>query len=176
MRIIAGRLGGRNFDGPRGRRTHPMSEKARGGLFSALGDIESLTVLDAFAGSGAISFEAISRGADVVTAVEIDKKTHQTLVKNAHTLQLELKIKNIRANVSAWSDKNPDQKFDIIICDPPYDDLKLALLQKLAKHLVQNGVYVLSWPGKLELPAFQDLKLVKSKNYGDNQLVFYKCS
>ena len=72
MRIIAGYLGGRQFNSPRSNRTHPMSDKARGGLFNALGDISGLTVLDAFAGSGALSFEAISRGAESVIAVDID--------------------------------------------------------------------------------------------------------
>ena len=60
MRIIAGTLGGRNFDS-KSQATHPMSEKMRGALFNVLGDIDGLKVLDCFAGSGAIGFEAISR-------------------------------------------------------------------------------------------------------------------
>ena len=55
MRIISGRLGGQHFDTPTNSRTHPMSDKARGGLFGTLGDIEGLTFLDAFAGSGGLS-------------------------------------------------------------------------------------------------------------------------
>jgi len=53
MRIIAGSLGGRSFDSPQSRRTHPMSDKIRGALFSSLGEIVGLSVLDAYAGSGA---------------------------------------------------------------------------------------------------------------------------
>jgi 16S rRNA G966 N2-methylase RsmD len=53
MRVIAGSLGGRPFESPHGHRTHPMSEKVRGAIFGILGDIEGLTVLDIFAGSGA---------------------------------------------------------------------------------------------------------------------------
>ena len=60
MRVISGKFGGQLFDAPKGHRTHPMSEKVRGALFSVLGDISGLTVLDAFAGSGALSIEAIS--------------------------------------------------------------------------------------------------------------------
>jgi 16S rRNA (guanine966-N2)-methyltransferase len=59
MRIIAGELKGRNIQEPYGHRTHPMSEKVRGAVFNALGDIEGLAVLDAFAGTGALSFEAV---------------------------------------------------------------------------------------------------------------------
>jgi 16S rRNA (guanine966-N2)-methyltransferase len=72
VRIIAGSLKGRTFSEPHGHRTHPMSEKVRGALFNALGDIEGLTFLDAFAGSGALSFEAASRGAKSVIAIDKD--------------------------------------------------------------------------------------------------------
>jgi len=71
VRIIAGYLSGRQFNSPRSNRTHPMSDKARGGLFNSLGDISGLSLLDAFAGSGALSFEAISRGTASSVAVDI---------------------------------------------------------------------------------------------------------
>nr|MBP9820948.1 RsmD family RNA methyltransferase [Candidatus Saccharibacteria bacterium] len=60
MRIIAGFLGGRLIESPHNNKTHPMSEKMRGALFNSLGDINGLTFLDAFAGTGACGFEAIS--------------------------------------------------------------------------------------------------------------------
>ena len=82
MRVIAGRLRGRQFKSPPGRRSHPMSEKMRGALFNVLGDIEGLTLLDAFSGSGAISFEAISRGARSVQAVEKAVLAYRTICKN----------------------------------------------------------------------------------------------
>ncbi|MCA9330109.1 RsmD family RNA methyltransferase, partial [Candidatus Saccharibacteria bacterium] len=63
MRIISGKLGSRQFIAPKGFATHPMGDRVRTALFNTLGDIVGLTVLDAFGGSGAISFEAISRGA-----------------------------------------------------------------------------------------------------------------
>src|SRR5665213_172068 len=100
MRIIAGSLGGRSFTSPRSNRTHPMSDKARGGLFNALGDIDDLTILDAFAGSGALSFEAISRGAASAVAVDIDKNAYQSIQENIVSLNLKDKVKAIRANVS----------------------------------------------------------------------------
>ncbi len=174
MRIIAGSLGGRHFDAPKGNRTHPMSEKVRGGLFSALGDIGGLTVLDAFAGSGAISLEAISRDAQHVTAIDIDKSAINTVVNNAESLGVNGKIKAIRANASGWSDNNPDAKFDIIICDPPFDRFKTSIIQKLAKHIAPPGIFIVNMPGSLKSLQFDGLKEVKSKNYGDTTLVFYK--
>ena len=167
-------MGGRKFDAPKGHRTHPMSEKARGGLFSALGDVEGLTVLDAFAGSGALSFEAVSRSVKHSTAIDIDKSAINTVVNSSVKLGIKSQIKAIRANVSGWSDNNPDAKFDIIICDPPFDQLKIVLIQKLTKHLKEGGIFIINMPGKLEPFELKSLKIVKDKNYGDNQLVFYK--
>src|SRR5688500_6254990 len=106
MRIITGYLGGRNFNSPRGHRTHPMSDKARGALFNALGDIEGLTVLDAFAGSGALSFEAISRGAVSATAIDIDKAAYEAIQANVESLGLEDKVTVLRKNIGGWSRNN----------------------------------------------------------------------
>jgi 16S rRNA (guanine966-N2)-methyltransferase len=174
MRIIAGYLGKRQFEAPKGQRTHPMSEKARGGLFSALGDISGLTVLDAFAGSGALSFEAVSRGAKSALAIDIDKNAADTVKRNLKTLSLFAKVKIIRANVSGWSDNNEQARFDLVFAAPPYDDLQLNLVEKLIKHLAETGVYVLDWPKNESLPDLAGLKIVKNKNYGDAQLVFYR--
>ncbi len=174
MRIISGRLGGRQFEAPKTHRTHPMSDKVRGGLFNALGDISGLTVLDAFAGSGALSFEALSRGAKFVTAVDVDKNAHQSVVKNSRALGLDEQIKAVRANVGGWSDNNPTDTFDLVFAAPPYDDLRPDLLQKLVKHVAGGGLYVLDWPGDMKAPVFQGLSQVKQKNYGDARLVFYR--
>lgn len=174
MRIIAGKLGGRHLVAPSSRRTHPMSDKIRGALFNTLDDITGLTVLDAFAGSGALSFEAFSRGARHVTAIDVDRSAINTIVKSAKAFKLLDFLKAIHANVSSWSDKNPDLTFDIVLCDPPYDDLQLTLLQKLSKHLNDGGVLVLSWPGKLTAPELMTMKIIGQKTYGDAQLVFYK--
>jgi 16S rRNA (guanine966-N2)-methyltransferase len=73
LRVIAGELGGRFFDSPDSDATHPMSERMRGSLFNILGDIKGKTILDAFAGSGALSFEAVSRGAVHALTLEKDK-------------------------------------------------------------------------------------------------------
>ncbi len=174
MRIIAGELGGRQFNSPKGHRTHPMSDRVRGALFNALGDISGLTFLDAFAGSGALSLEAISRGAQSAVAIDIDKSAAQVVSENAKVLGISHKIKSIRANASGWSDNNPDRTFDIVIATPPYDDLQLPVVTKMIKHLSSDGIFVLDWPGKLDSPDLQGLDLVKLKNFGDAQLVFYR--
>lgn len=175
MRIIAGTLGGRQFDAPKGHKTHPMSEKARGGMFNALGDIEGLTVLDAFSGTGALAFEALSRGAASALAIDSDRDASGVVRTNATQLGVTGKIKVIHANASGWSDNNMSQTFDLVLLDPPYDDIKINLIQKLTKHVKNGtGLLILSWPGHDETPMLDGLEEIKNQNYGDAQLVFYR--
>src|SRR4051794_1002965 len=102
MRIIAGTLKGRIFQESHGHRTHPMSDKVRGALFNTLGDIEGLTFLDAFAGSGALSFEAASRGAKNVIAIDKDSSAHFVIEKNVKELGLQKHVHVSRANTGGW--------------------------------------------------------------------------
>ncbi len=174
MRIITGSLGGRQFDSPPGHRTHPMSEKARGALFNVLGDVDGLTLLDAFAGSGAIAFEAISRGAKSAVALDIDKAAYKTIKENSEKLGTKNQVLAVRTNAGSWSNKNQERTFDIVVCDPPYNQLQSAPLEKLVKHVKEGGVYVLSWPPSQGLPRFPELEQLSLKDYGDASLVFYR--
>jgi 16S rRNA (guanine966-N2)-methyltransferase len=174
MRIIAGTLGGRNFSSPRSHRTHPMSDKVRGALFNTLGDIEGLTVLDTFAGSGALSFEAVSRGAGSALAIENDKPAQQAIEESITILGLSRRVRLVKAGCGNWSDNNPEQQFDIVIADPPYDKLQPSLLNKLTKHLKPGGLYVLSWPGGTTAPDVAGCTLAVQKSYGDAQLLFFR--
>ncbi|MBP9852428.1 MAG: rRNA (guanine966-N2)-methyltransferase [Patescibacteria group bacterium] len=174
MRIIAGNLGGRTFDSPRTNRTHPMSEKARGAIFNALGDVSDLTVLDAYAGSGALAFEAISRGAKSVTAIDIDADAVKSIAKAMDELGVEDRLTILRKNLSGWSRNNQSKQFDIVLVDPPYDDIRPDVVERLVSHVADGGVFVLSWPGSEPVRDLCGLKIAASKSYGDIQLVFYR--
>lgn len=174
MRVITGWLGGRIFESPHGHRTHPMSDKIRGALFGVLGDIKGLTVLDAFAGSGALAIEAISRGASSAVAIEVDKGAHSIIVKNIAALGIEDRVKAVRAFANAWSTRHQAELFDLVLLDPPYDNIPYRDLKFMPRHLKDTGTLVLSWPGKAEVLKFEGLKIVQQKNYGDAQLVFFQ--
>lgn len=174
MRVIAGYLGGRTFDSPGTNRTHPMSEKMCGALFNILGDIEDLTVLDAFAGSGALSFEAISRGARHVTAIESDQAAWRVIDRNIDKLEVAMFMTLINASNIQWLQKNPDDLFDIVLCDPPYDNLQAGTIAQLATRVKKEGLLVLSWPGSAEPLVIPELAQVEHKTYGDAQLIFYR--
>jgi 16S rRNA (guanine966-N2)-methyltransferase len=172
MRIIAGALGGRNFDST-AKVTHPMSEKMRGAIFSSLGDIEGLSILDVCSGSGAISFEAISRGAENAVAVESNKKAQGDIALNIKKLDLGTKVKLVSANFYSWQQYN-HEKFNIIIVDPPYDDTQIYQIAFLETKLENSGIFILSLPPDSELPEFKNLEILSEKLYGDSKLVFYK--
>ncbi len=173
MRIIAGKLGGRLFEAPHGHRTHPMGDKIRGALFNTLGDITGLTVLDAFAGSGAISFEAISRGAASSTAIESDKGAQKAIVRNIEALGLDEQVQLVRAFVISYVRRIHDE-FDIVVADPPYDDVQYKALEILPKYVKPGGIIVYSLPPTARLMLPDTFELVAQKNYGDATLHFYR--
>jgi 16S rRNA (guanine966-N2)-methyltransferase len=174
LRVIAGTLGGRFFDSPDSFATRPMSERVRGALFNSLGDVSGYEVLDAFAGSGAISFEAVSRGAEHAIAVEKDRKAQDIIAKNIATLGIEDQVKLIKAGASAWSGTNEGKLFDVIFCDPPYNNLQLSTVFGLIKHLKPNGLMVLSYPGRESTPTVNGVVVVDTKLYGDAALAIYR--
>lgn len=146
----------------------------RGALFNMLGDIEGLTVLDAFAGSGALGYEAISRGASHVVAIDADKTAQKAITSNSKQLGLEGNVKLIKASANAWLSTNPDASFDIVLLDPPYNDLQKNLLTRLAGCVKPGGLAVLSWPGSEEPPVLDGLEQIENRSYGDGQLIFYR--
>lgn len=174
LRVIAGQYGGRIIDAPSGFTTHPMGERMRGALFNILRDIEGKTVLDAFAGSGAVALEAASRGAARVVAVERDRIAQKVVAKNIESLGAHAIVKLIRANVSVWSDTSTAEMFDIIICDPPYNALQLSTIAKLTRHLKSGGHMILSHPGRESAPTVNGVVVVDNRKYGDAALAIYR--
>jgi 16S rRNA (guanine966-N2)-methyltransferase len=173
VRVIAGRLGGQLFAPPNGHRTHPMSDKVRGALFNSLGDIGKLHILDAFAGSGALSFEAISRGAESSVAIDNDRNAQAAITANISKLSLYRQVKLIKASASAWL-STTDEFFDIVLCDPPYDALQPELLRELADRVVERGIVVFSLPPDASVLSMEEFKELSHKQYGDAELYFYQ--
>ena len=176
MRVIAGSLGGRLFDSPHSHRTHPMSDRVRGALFGTLGDIVGLTVLDAFAGTGALGFEAVSRGASSALLIEYDMLAQRTIDENIELLGLQEQVHLMKANAIGWSNKNRSTTFDLVLADPPFDKIQTIAVEKLGRHVAVGGLFVLCWPGIERLPAMPHMELVEHKRYGDAQLGFYRHS
>lgn len=121
MRIIAGEWRGRAIEAPAGLATRPTADRVRETLFSMLasrlGSFEDLRVADLFAGSGALGFEALSRGAASVTFVESDAGAAASIRRNAAKLGCTDKVRILGGSALALPRSEP---FDLIFADPPY--------------------------------------------------------
>lgn len=175
VRVISGKYGGRVIEGSVTSRTHPMSERIRNSLFNILGDeVKNASVLDAFAGSGAVGFEALSRGAASVVMVEKDKVASRIISENGTVLKVGDEVKIVRAGVSQWQKTYQGDLFDLIFADPPYHDPQFSTAIKLLDLLKPNGLMVLSYPGRGEAPTANGVVVVDNRSYGTAALVFYR--
>ena len=130
MRIIGGRLKGKTIDPPAGFKARPTTDFAREALFDIIGneyDFEDLKVLDLFGGTGAISYEFISRGAGHVWTVEMNPVHAAFISKTAARLGIADQLTVVRHNVFGFLPLC-QEKFDIVFADPPYALEDLATL------------------------------------------------
>lgn len=139
VRIVGGRYRRRLLDFPDGAGLRPTPDRVRETLFNWLGqDLPGWACLDLFAGSGALGFEAASRGAARVVMIERDPKAAGALEKNRAALGAnEVDIQ--RADALAWLANNRET-FDLVFVDPPFDSgLAEAVMAGLARHLKAGG-------------------------------------
>ena len=175
LRLISGKFGGRPISAPDGQITHPMSERVRGSLFNIISDeLSDAEVLDAFAGTGALGLESLSRGAKHATFIERDRLASKILKENIHILGVDALTTTVQIGLRTWIDKNTDKSFDIIFADPPYNDLQLSTVSGLVSLLKTNGLMVLSYPGRGELPTVNGVVVVDNRSYGTAALTFYR--
>lgn len=123
LRIIAGTLGGRYIAAPPGRTARPTGARVREAWFNLLGDrLEGASVLDLFAGSGALGIEALSRGATIVHFVERDRRVFEVLRRNVESLGVTDRAVLHRRDVFRFlADRGADASFDVALADPPYE-------------------------------------------------------
>jgi 16S rRNA (guanine(966)-N(2))-methyltransferase RsmD len=171
MRVIAGRLGGRRLLAPVGRRTRPTSERVREALFSMLGPMDGLRVLDLFAGSGALGIEALSRGATHAVFVERAAGALSALRANLAALDLRGELAIVRRAEAVGvlrTARERGETYDLVFLDPPYRNAA-----RLARQLSDPLPGVLA-PGARVIvesdrrgPLELDLPLADERRYGD---------
>jgi 16S rRNA (guanine966-N2)-methyltransferase len=170
MRVIAGELGGRTLRTARGSRTRPTAARVREALFSMLGDVSGATVLDLFAGSGALGIEALSRGAASATFVERAPAALVALRANIEALELTGRAR-IRPSDALAALRETGSIYDLVFIDPPYAmaaELEAALSRALPG-LLRPGARVVSESDRrapLQLP----LPLRRERRYGDTMI------
>lgn len=166
LRITAGKYRGRKIATPGGA-THPMGERERLALFNMIVNyVPGAKVLDAFAGSGALGIEALSRGA--VEAIFIEKSAEACRVIRENLQNLDLVAEVWQGDIKNFTTEN---KFELILADPPYDNFKISEVTHLLQFLQGSGIFVLSHPG--EAPELAGMTLLKSRKYAGARISVY---
>jgi 16S rRNA (guanine966-N2)-methyltransferase len=173
MRILAGHMRGRAFDQPKTTATRPLSDKLRAAIFDVVGDPSGWNVLDAYAGSGAVGFEALSRGAAHVDSIEAGRSAARTIELNAAKLGLGADFTPHFMKLENWLARLAQVRYDLIIADPPYDQIDPDLLDRLGALLTPDGILCVSHSSKVPIPELSTLQLARHKIYGDSALSFY---
>ena len=177
MRVIAGTLKGRRLNAPTWDGLRPTSDKLRETLFNILGGrIAGARVLDAYAGTGAVGIEALSRGAAAVTFIDSDKRAQALIAGNLRHCGVENGYAIIRASVgrAVARLRKTGALFDVVLLDPPYDAKLDEEALAIADVVAPGGVVVLEH-AKRRPPPESLGKLMRSRDVvsGDSALTFY---
>ena len=172
IRIITGSAKGKKLLSPEGESTRPTSDRIKGAMFSSIQfDIEGRRVLDLFAGTGQLGLEALSRGAESCTFVEMDRDVMELIKKNAKTTGF---FEVSRYAVSDWRNfirkASGRDVYDLVFIDPPYAMQCCAdAARRLAdaKVIIPGAILVLeSGEEEIDLATLSDFEVVKSTAYG----------
>lgn len=148
MRIISGIYGGRRFEAPRNLQARPTTDIAKESLFNILQnriDFEGIKTLDLFAGTGSISFELLSRGAESAVCVEMGRVQQMFIQKVAQELKIGRELQMIRGDVFKYL-KTASQHFNLVFADPPYALTELPQIPDLvfeSNILAEEGIFIL---------------------------------
>ncbi len=175
MRIIAGEFKGRRLKPPTWPGLRPTSDKLRETLFNVWGTrAAGASVLDVFAGTGAVGIEAISRGARLATLVESDARAVKLIRENVAACHLETRIVVVNASVERCVSL-PEAGFDLVFLDPPYDVEDVApVLAHLAPLLAPDGWMVLEHATRNPVRHPDVLRHRRSIRSGDSSLAFFE--
>ena len=170
MRIVAGKYRHRLISFPLDPHVRPTKDRIREALFSALGDLSHLNVLDLYAGTGAMGIEALSRNALHATFVDNNPLSIKVIKENIKTLGIdnaEILFKNDVDALELF--KNENRLFDLVILDPPYQEGKY---NEIISYLINNNLLasdariVTECNHELDFSNY-DFKKIKTYHYGE---------
>lgn len=200
MRITGGTFRSRALKAPRGQATRPTSDRVREALFSmlasegvfdpadenAVGDPAAspganagVRVLDLYAGTGALAFEALSRGAASAVLVEQGREAIAAIRDNARSLCVEARVRLVVGRVEQVLARQVRAlgPFDLVFVDPPYADVRTpafaALLSQAADLLRPGGCLVLEHASPDAPPELASTRMDRTRHYGDTALTFH---
>lgn len=169
LRVGGGEVGGRRLSAPRGIR--PTQGLVREAIFNLVAPVlPDATVLDLFAGSGALGIEALSRGAATATFVDQDEQAARVVRRNLESLGLSGRGRAVRAEVTRWLTVNPEEvrRASLVLLDPPYNDAVLEHALALLDSLAMDGATVVAERfHRQPLPELRRLSPSRERRYGD---------
>jgi 16S rRNA (guanine966-N2)-methyltransferase len=167
MRVVAGELGGRRLAAPKGESVRPTTDRVREAVFAILGELTaSASILDLYAGSGAVAIEALSRGAARATLVDVDPRPAE---ENVAALDLGDRCTIVRSDALRFL--RGGGGYDLVYCDPPY---RLArriasdLEELLPPRLLDGGRVIVE--SAASDPLVLGLPLLDSRDYGQTAI------
>lgn len=182
FRIISGKWKAKKIAAPKNFDVRPTTDFAKEALFSILEnkyDMQSIAVLDLFAGIGSITFEFASRGCQDITSVELNPKHTSFINSTASELDMSLQINVQRGDVFDWLKKFRNKKsFEIVFSDAPfemeekkyYELLSLVLNNKFVK---QNGILIVEHQSRMKL---EHPNLIDTRKYGNVSFSFFEAN
>lgn len=178
MRIIAGTARGCVFEAPQGRDTRPTLDRVRENVFNILQrKVRDARVLDLFSGSGAMAFEALSRGADQAVLVDVDRAANATQRRNAEKLRMVERCTLLHCD---WLQAirqlcAKGERFDLIFLDPPYAMHDMTPVMDALRPLMAEDAVILLEHEARTFPATPDgFELYDSRKYGIAGVSFFR--
>ena len=176
MRIISGSRKGASIASPKGAETRPTGDRVREAAFSLVGPVDGATVLDLYAGSGAMGLEALSRGAASAVFVESDRRACRVIERNLDTLRLPGgTVLCTDAAQAIAADSAAGRRYDLVLVDPPYrmlSSLESLLARYLPGLVTKDGLLVFETSARAQprLP----LPERTSRRYGSARLTVFE--
>jgi len=170
VRIIAATHRGSTIHAPKGLDTRPTSDRVRESVFNLIGPVEGASVLDLYAGSGALGLEALSRGAGRVVFVESDREACRTIDRNLEKLRLNAVVVCQDVARALATEK---RHYDLVLLDPPYEMTDYTTLARhLPRLLADGGLVVAETAASIEpdLP----LEVRTSRRYGAARVTLFE--
>src|SRR6516225_2493720 len=182
MRVVGGRLRGRNLAAPASREIRPTADRLRESLFNILvhayeNPVEDARVLDLFAGTGALGIEAISRGAGFALFVDNGAEARALLRNNVEALGLGGVTKVFRRDATNLGPAHPVEPFSLVFLDPPYGkgfaEKALASLRD-GGWLTPGALLVVEEAKAAQFATAEGFEVLERRAYDDTEFVFLR--
>lgn len=180
MRVIGGKYGGRRLTSFKADHIRPTTDRVKESVFNKLnGELDGATVLDLFSGTGNLAFEALSRGARSVEAVELSHKSIAIIRDNARLLNVGAELTVTNGDVIKWLGRYKGEPFGVVFADPPFTeklahDVLLGLAQSVAVGPDTTVMIEASSHERVDERYPGELERFDVRDYGDKQISYFR--